>query len=124
MLVRTSSFSKSFVGATIGATLLLLMAMGFLVACGDSGSTSASTGSNSAPRQGGRNRANDSGTIDKYDATAKTLTVKTASGTTVTFTTTNARIVKSEKITSQALSSLLGTSGTRVSVTGQQGSDG
>jgi hypothetical protein len=52
------------------------------------------------------------------------LTIKKADGTTTTFSTTNARIVKSQKITTQDLSSLLGTSGVRVSVTGQQGSDG
>ncbi|GHO93961.1 hypothetical protein KSF_040090 [Reticulibacter mediterranei] len=66
----------------------------------------------------------ETGTIDKYDATAKTLTVKKSDGSTATFTITNARIVKSQKISSQDLSTALGTSDIRVSVMGQQASDG
>jgi hypothetical protein len=66
----------------------------------------------------------ETGTIDKYDTTAKTLTIKKSDGSTVTFTATNARIVKSQKISTQDLSAALGTSGVRVSVMGQQASDG
>ncbi len=123
MLVRT--FPKTFVGATF----LLLIATTMLVACGGDGnaaaSTSSSSGGNGAnAKQGARRGMMEAGTIDKYDATAKTLTVKKSDGSTVTFTTTNARIVKSQKISTQDLSTALGTSGVRVSVMGQQGSNG
>jgi hypothetical protein len=122
VLVRT--FPKTFVGATF----LLLIATTMLVACGDNGNAAASTGSSGGTgtqaKQGARRGAMEAGTIDKYDATAKTLTVKKSDGSTVTFTTTNARIVKSQKISSQDLSTALGTSGVRVSVMGQQASDG
>src|SRR5579884_857599 len=120
------TFPKTF----LGVTFLLLMATGLLVACGSGGSATTSTssssnntGSTSTPKNRA-NRANFSGTIAQYDASSKVLTIKTADGTTTTFSTTNARIVKSQKITSQDLTSLLGTSGMRVSVTGQQGSNG
>jgi hypothetical protein len=125
LLVRT--FPRSL----IGVAFLLLMATGLLVACGDNGSATTTTSSSSTSNTGSTsnsanrpNRANLSGTISKYDASAKTLTIKTANGTTTTFSTTNARIVKSQKITTQDLGTLLGTSGVRISVTGQQGSDG
>jgi hypothetical protein len=65
-----------------------------------------------------------SGTIGSYDASAKTLTVKLSDGSTQTFDASNARIMKSQKITQAQLSTALGTSGTSVMVVGQQGSDG
>jgi hypothetical protein len=100
-----------------------------LVACGGDGNAAASTtgssgGTGAQAKQGPGRGGMEAGTIDKYDATAKTLTIKKSDGSTVTFTTTNARIVKSQKISSQDLSTALGTSGVRVSVMGQQASDG
>jgi hypothetical protein len=52
------------------------------------------------------------------------LTVKESDGTTATFSTSNARMLKSQKITQQQLSSLLGNSGTIVIVMGQQAGTG
>jgi ABC-type Fe3+-hydroxamate transport system substrate-binding protein len=125
MLART--FPKSL----IGVVFLLLMATGLLVACGDNGSATTTTGSSSSTSSSSSstgnqrpNRANFAGTISQYDASANTLTIKTADGTTTTFSTSKARIIKSQKITTQDLTSLLGTTGIRVAVTGQQASDG
>lgn len=118
------NFTKSFVGIAF----LLLVTGGLLVACGgDNGSTTTTSSSNSSTSSAGprnANRGNVSGTISQYNISTKVLTVKKSDGTTTTFSTTNARIVKSQKITMQDLSSLLGTSGMRVTITGKQSSDG
>lgn len=121
------------------AIFFLLMATCALAACGGSSSTTSSSSSSSgssASSSGGSsssssstpaagNRPNRvSGTITQYDSSAKTLTVKESDGTTATFSTGNARILKSQKITQQQLSSLLGNSGTFVSVMGQQAGTG
>lgn len=109
----------------------LLMATGALAACGGSSSTSSSNGSSSASSGGSSastsstpaagNRPNRvSGTITKYDSSAKTVTIIETDSTTVTFSISNARILKSQKITQQQLSSLLGNSGTIVQVMGQK----
>jgi len=62
-----------------------------------------------------------SGTIDTFNASTNTLTIKGADGATQTFTISKARIVKSQKITSQQFSTLLGTSNAIVQMTGQPG---
>jgi hypothetical protein len=113
----------------------LLLATGALAACGGSSSTTASSSgsgssstSNSASSSGtpatgnGSNRV--SGTITQYNASAKTLTIMESDSTKATFSISNARILKSQKITQQQLSSLLANSGTIVQVMGQQTSTG
>jgi hypothetical protein len=128
MSIRTSLKTYASV------TFLLFAITAILAACGSSGSTTSSTSTSSssgstttqtqpsAPRGGGFQPV--SGTIGSYDASAKTLTVKLSDGSTQTFDASSARIMKSQKITQDQLSTALGTSGTIVMVMGQQGSDG
>jgi hypothetical protein len=108
----------------------LLMATGALAACGgsssttstssSSGSSSASSGGSSTSSTSAGNRPNRvTGTITKYDSSAQTVTVIESDSTTATFSVSNARIVKSQQITQQQLSSLLSNSGTIVMVQGQ-----
>ncbi len=128
----------------IGAVLMLLAAL--LVACGDTpASTSApvatttasvatttsaagNTGVNpGAGGSGGQGRGNFSppisGTIESFDATAKTLKVKDAKGTSQTYDATNARVLKTSTITKDDLVKLA-TESMVVQVVGDKGSDG
>jgi hypothetical protein len=112
----------------------LLLATGALAACGGSSSTASSSSSSgsSATNSGGTSASTSgtpapgkrpdrvAGTITQYNASANTLTIKESDGTTATFSTGKARILKSQKITQQQLSSLLSNSGTIVMVMGQQ----
>ena len=124
MSIRASlKWSTSMVG-------LLLVAAVVLVGCGSAptsnASASASGASNQAapaPKVGGKGKAA-TGTIDSFDAAKKMLSIKEADGSVQTFAADKARIVKDQKITTDQLSTLLGTTGIVVNVTGQQGSDG
>jgi hypothetical protein len=127
MVVRSNR--KMFVYAVF----FLLMATGALVACGGSSSTTASSSSSSSSTSGSSgsgasgtgNRPNRvTGTITQYNASAKTLTIIETDSAKATFSISNARILKNQKITQQQLSSLLGNSGTIVQVMGQQTSTG
>jgi hypothetical protein len=129
MVARTNIKTFAFV------LFFLLMATGALAACGgssstastssDSGSSSASSGASTSSTPAAGNRPNRvSGTITKYDSSAQTVTIIELDSTTATFSISKARIVKSEKITLQQLSSLLSNSGTTVMVQGQQAGTG
>jgi len=126
--------------ALIGVALMLLAAM--LVACGDSptstsapvatttasAATTSAAGANGAtPGTGGQGRGNFSppvsGTVQSFDATAKTLTIKEASGTNQTYDTSTTRIVKSATITKDDLAKLV-SGNVIVQVVGDKGSDG
>jgi hypothetical protein len=103
----------------------LLIATGALAACGDSSATTASSsnsGSSTLATGNSPNRV--SGTITQYNASAKTVTIIELDSTQATFSISNARILKSQKITQQQLSSLLDNNGTTVQVKGQQDSTG
>jgi hypothetical protein len=128
---------KSFVGLMF--LLLLTIA---LVACGDATSstpvpannttTAVVSGNNNLPpagqtpgaggRQGNFNPAI-SGTVDSYDATAKTLTVKAADGTIQKFDVSNVRLTKTDKISLDELTKLAAANET-IQVTGDKASDG
>ncbi len=108
----------------------LLVATGILAACGGGNTTSASstsTGSNApvagTPRARGGARPV-TGTVSQYDATAKSLTIKLADGSTQTFSAGKTKIIQDQKITQQQLSALLSKSGIVVFAIGQKGSDG
>jgi hypothetical protein len=114
----------------VGVIVPLFIALGLLTACSFGGTTtstaSGNTNSANGNGTGGRTRPNPpvSGTIQQYDATKQALTVKETNGSTQTFTIQKNRILKSQKITQQELSTLLGKSGVVVRVVGQLGSDG
>jgi hypothetical protein len=107
----------------------LLMTTGALAACGDSSSTASTSssggGSSASSNPAVGNRPNRiSGTITKYDSSAKTVTIIESDSETATFSVSNARILKSQKITQQQLISLLSNSGTIVQDMGQQAGTG
>ncbi|NWJ47546.1 MAG: hypothetical protein HXX08_16935 [Chloroflexi bacterium] len=128
---------KSFVGLMF--LLLLTIA---LVACGDAptstpvpannATTAAVSGNNNLSpagqtpgagfRQGNFNPSI-SGTVDSYDATAKTLTVKAADGTIQKFDVSNVRLTKTDKISLDELTKLAVANET-IQVTGDKASDG
>jgi hypothetical protein len=126
-----------------GVVLMLMAAL--LVACGDSpastaapvSTTTASATTTSAagnpgttsgtPVPGGQGRGNFSppvsGTVQSVDATAKTLTVLEANGTSVTFDASTSRVVKTTTITKDDLAKLA-IGNMAVQVVGTKGSDG
>ncbi|MEI6043533.1 MAG: hypothetical protein WCS37_03970, partial [Chloroflexota bacterium] len=129
---------KRFNHHKISVGLLLLSAMLVFAACGDTVATATPTlptvatvttplPGDVAARPDGTARANFSppvsGTVESYDATAKTLTVKGTDGKSQSFDATNARLTKTEKTTLDELGKLLANNGI-VQVTGEKGSDG
>ncbi|HZR43329.1 MAG TPA: hypothetical protein VFB12_24650 [Ktedonobacteraceae bacterium] len=117
------TFTKTF------AAIAFLLLMAILAGCGSNdtttpSSTNASSGAAGRLGSGGPRGQAITGTITQYNSSTKALTIKKSDGTTATFSLTSARILKSQKITEQQLSTLLGTSGTTVRVMGQQDSSG
>jgi hypothetical protein len=110
------------------STLLLFLGSGLLVGCaGGFLSSSSSTGSSSndvrqgpPPSGAGQAMAGISGVITQYNASQKTLTIRTSNGTTRVFSIGQATIEKSQAITRQTLKTLLTDSKNMIRFTGQK----
>lgn len=120
--------SRTFFKAA-GIVSLLLVAISILAACGTSTATTSPTPTPNATATVTANAHKKApqpafGTIQQYDTASATLTIKAANGTTQTFQTKGARVLKSQKITQQQLTTLLGINGVRVLVSGKKNTDG
>lgn len=109
--------TRTFTKVLAGIAGLLLMII--VASCGESSTPAATIATPSGTNTSSSLRV--VGTIDKYDATAKSLTVKDANGADHVISLSTARIVKNQKITQQQLSALLTATGIAVLATGTQG---